>query len=83
VPLPTGAKPKRRIQPNVALPMLNWVPLRKITDTIFEELDDERILAELDFNEVSNLLPCMALPSCRALCVLQPEALTWACVAAV
>ena len=49
---PDGMRPKRRIQPNVALPMLNWVPLRKITDTIFEELDDEMVLQELDFNEV-------------------------------
>eukprot|EP00730_Choanoeca_flexa_P009306 TRINITY_DN12625_c1_g4_i1.p1 TRINITY_DN12625_c1_g4~~TRINITY_DN12625_c1_g4_i1.p1 ORF type:complete len:948 (+),score=345.06 TRINITY_DN12625_c1_g4_i1:238-3081(+) len=48
---PDGMRPKRRIQPNVALPMLNWVPLRKITDTIFEELDDELVLQELDFNE--------------------------------
>lgn len=27
---PMGMKAKRRIQPNVPLPMLNWVPLRKV-----------------------------------------------------
>ncbi|EDQ90265.1 uncharacterized protein MONBRDRAFT_31999 [Monosiga brevicollis MX1] len=48
---PDGMKPKRRIHPNVALPFLNWRPLRKITDTIFEELDDEAILATFDFAE--------------------------------
>jgi hypothetical protein len=48
---PPGMKPKRRIQPNVNLPMLNWVPLRKIQDTIFEGLDDESILTEMDFSE--------------------------------
>ncbi len=47
--VPPGMKQKRRITPNVAIPMVNWVPLRKITDTIFEQLDDERVLAEVDF----------------------------------
>jgi hypothetical protein len=47
--VPPGMKQKRRITPNVAIPMVNWVPLRKITDTIFEQLDDERVLAEIDF----------------------------------
>ena len=50
---PPGMKHKRRIQPNVPLPMLNWVPLRKVNDTIFENLDDETVLQKLDFREVS------------------------------
>lgn len=49
---PPGMKPKRRIQPNVPLPMLNWVPLRNVSNTIFQELDDETVLADLDFREV-------------------------------
>ena len=48
---PAGMKPKRRIQPNVPLPMLNWVPLRKVKDTIFEMLDDEVVIKEMDFSE--------------------------------
>eukprot|EP00052_Salpingoeca_macrocollata_P009845 m.77324 g.77324 ORF g.77324 m.77324 type:complete len:908 (+) comp17281_c0_seq1:168-2891(+) len=42
---------RRRIQPNVPLPMLNWVPLRKVNDTIFDGLDDEAIIQEMDFRE--------------------------------
>jgi hypothetical protein len=49
---PPGMKPKRRITPNVPLPIFNWVPLRKVTNTIFEELDDEAILNEMDFRDV-------------------------------
>eukprot|EP00049_Salpingoeca_infusionum_P027281 m.31484 g.31484 ORF g.31484 m.31484 type:complete len:956 (-) comp9422_c1_seq2:510-3377(-) len=48
---PPGMKPKRRYKPNVALPMLNWVPLRNVSDTIFEELDDEPVLLEMDWSE--------------------------------
>eukprot|EP00048_Salpingoeca_helianthica_P023316 m.23583 g.23583 ORF g.23583 m.23583 type:complete len:978 (-) comp8539_c1_seq1:23-2956(-) len=48
---PAGMKAKRRIQPNVPLPMLNWVVLRKINGTIFDELDDERVLQEFNFSE--------------------------------
>ena len=51
---PTGMKAKRRIQPNVPLPMLNWVPLRKVDDTIFDQIDDERVLAELNFADFEN-----------------------------
>eukprot|EP01147_Barroeca_monosierra_P001750 gene1750-4863_t len=48
---PPGMRPKPRITPNVPLPMLNWVPLRNVSGTIFEELDDQPILEELDFSE--------------------------------
>ncbi|EGD81374.1 hypothetical protein PTSG_02093 [Salpingoeca rosetta] len=48
---PPGMKPKPRITPNVALPMLNWVPLRNVTGTIFEELDDQPIIEAFDFAE--------------------------------
>jgi len=40
---------KPRITPKVPLPMVNWVPLRKVTGTIFEFLTDEQVLLELDF----------------------------------
>jgi hypothetical protein len=46
---------KRRIQPNVNLPMLNWVPLRKVTNTIFEEIDDENVMGEIDFRAFEKL----------------------------
>jgi hypothetical protein len=59
---PPGMKAKRRIQPNVPLPMLNWVPLRKINETIFDELDDERVLQELNFSEVSSPSCFFSLP---------------------
>ena len=48
---PPGMKPKPRITPNVALPMLNWVPLRNVTGTIFEELDDQPIIEAMDFSD--------------------------------
>eukprot|EP00055_Hartaetosiga_balthica_P017277 m.114632 g.114632 ORF g.114632 m.114632 type:complete len:949 (-) comp9281_c4_seq1:142-2988(-) len=48
---PPGMMPKSRIQPKVPLPMLNWVPLRNVTGTIFEELDDSDVLNDLDFGE--------------------------------
>jgi len=35
----------------VPLPMVNWVPLRKITGTIFETLTDEQVLLEMDFSD--------------------------------
>lgn len=31
--------------------MLNWVPLRKITNTIFEDISDDLVLSEIDFTE--------------------------------
>eukprot|EP00056_Hartaetosiga_gracilis_P005313 m.83493 g.83493 ORF g.83493 m.83493 type:complete len:949 (+) comp12123_c0_seq2:16-2862(+) len=48
---PPGMMPKARIQPKVPLPMLNWVPLRNVSGTIFEELDDADVLADMDFGE--------------------------------
>lgn len=50
-----GKGMKRRIQPNVPLPMLNWVPLRKVDNTIFEVIDDENVLAEIDFREFEKM----------------------------
>lgn len=35
--------------------MLNWVPLRKIDGTIFQNIDDENVLNELDFSEFEEL----------------------------
>jgi len=44
-----GGRERSRIVPKVPLPMVNWIPLRKITNTIFEEINDEQTLQELDF----------------------------------
>ena len=46
-----GMAIKPRVTPNVPLPMVNWVPLRKITGTIFESLTDEQVLLEMDFSD--------------------------------
>lgn len=46
-------KAKRRIQTRVKLPMLNWVAVdaSKITDTVFQEIDDEKVHELVDFSE--------------------------------
>lgn len=51
VPPMMGMAIKPRVTPNVPLPMVNWVPLRKITGTIFETLTDEQVLLEMDFSD--------------------------------
>lgn len=48
-------EPRPRIVPNVPLPMVNWLPLRNVKGTIFEELSDEKPLAEINFTEFEKL----------------------------
>ncbi|GAB1597942.1 formin-like protein 3 isoform X1 [Argonauta hians] len=42
---------KRKFEPKVNLPVLNWLPLSNVHKTIFEELDDTIIYEEIDFSD--------------------------------
>ena len=44
---------KRKIETKYRLPLLNWasIPATQISGTIFEQLDDERVLKAIDFAE--------------------------------
>ncbi|XP_065183760.1 formin-like protein isoform X2 [Sycon ciliatum] len=56
-PMPgmAGGKQRALIKSNVPLPMLNWVVLREVDNTIFKSIDDEAILATFDFHEFESL----------------------------
>nr|XP_045015528.1 formin-like protein 1 isoform X2 [Jaculus jaculus] len=49
----TGVKAKKPIQTKFRMPLLNWVALKpsQITGTVFTELNDERVLQELDMSD--------------------------------
>ncbi|EFB29841.1 hypothetical protein PANDA_008479, partial [Ailuropoda melanoleuca] len=51
-PLP-GVKAKKPIQTKFRMPLLNWVALKpsQITGTVFTELNDEKVLQELDMSD--------------------------------
>ncbi|ERE68636.1 formin-like protein 3 isoform 1 [Cricetulus griseus] len=51
--LRTGVKAKKPIQTKFRMPLLNWVALKpsQITGTVFTELNDEKVLQELDMND--------------------------------
>eukprot|EP00106_Octopus_bimaculoides_P019960 XP_014787402.1 PREDICTED: formin-like protein 3 isoform X1 [Octopus bimaculoides] len=42
---------KRKFEPKVNLPVLNWLPLNNVRKTIFEELSDDVIYKEIDFSD--------------------------------
>ncbi|KAF3699957.1 Formin-like protein 2 Protein Man [Channa argus] len=48
----TGVKGKKAIQTKFRMPLLNWQPLKQnqVTGTVFNELDDEQILVELNMD---------------------------------
>nr|XP_048301823.1 formin-like protein 1 isoform X7 [Myodes glareolus] len=48
-----GVKTKKPIQTKFRMPLLNWVALKpsQITGTVFTELNDEKVLQELDMND--------------------------------
>ncbi|XP_051681711.1 formin-like protein 1 isoform X3 [Oryctolagus cuniculus] len=48
-----GVKAKKPIQTKFRMPLLNWVALKpsQITGTVFTELNDEKVLQELDMSE--------------------------------
>uniref|UniRef100_A0A452SFR3 Formin like 1 n=1 Tax=Ursus americanus TaxID=9643 RepID=A0A452SFR3_URSAM len=52
LPLP-GVKAKKPIQTKFRMPLLNWVALKpsQITGTVFTELNDEKVLQELDMSD--------------------------------
>ncbi|KAM3923937.1 formin-like protein 1 [Leptodactylus fuscus] len=47
---------KKTIQPKCRMPVLNWVALKptQITGTVFTQLNDEKVLEELDMSEFEN-----------------------------
>ncbi|KAF7661661.1 hypothetical protein LDENG_00256450 [Lucifuga dentata] len=49
-PAPGGVKSKKTIQTKFRMPLFNWQPLKptQVTGTIFNELDDEQVLGELN-----------------------------------
>uniref|UniRef100_A0A8D0NKY1 Formin-like protein 1 n=1 Tax=Sus scrofa TaxID=9823 RepID=A0A8D0NKY1_PIG len=49
----TGVKPKKPIQTKFRMPLLNWVALKpnQITGTVFTEINDEKVLRELDMSD--------------------------------
>ncbi|BFF96604.1 formin-like protein [Drosophila madeirensis] len=54
MPAPDGAMTiKRKVPTKYKLPTLNWIPLKpnQVRGTIFNELDDEKIFKQIDFNE--------------------------------
>jgi len=44
-----GLPPKRKIQPKVPLPTLNWMAIKDPSSTMFTEIDDENFLKGYDF----------------------------------
>uniref|UniRef100_A0A8C9MBK7 Formin like 1 n=1 Tax=Panthera tigris altaica TaxID=74533 RepID=A0A8C9MBK7_PANTA len=52
LPVP-GVKAKKPIQTKFRMPLLNWVALKpsQITGTVFTELNDEKVLQELDMSD--------------------------------
>ncbi|ELV10103.1 Formin-like protein 3 [Tupaia chinensis] len=51
--LSPGVKAKKPIQTKFRMPLLNWVALKpsQITGTVFTELNDEKVLQELDMSD--------------------------------
>ncbi|KAG8505089.1 Formin-like protein 2 [Galemys pyrenaicus] len=49
----SGVKAKKPIQTKFRMPLLNWVALKpsQITGTVFTELNDEKVLQELDMSD--------------------------------
>lgn len=44
---------KRKIQTKYKLPLLNWaaIPATQVAGTVFSQLDDEKIIKTIDFND--------------------------------
>lgn len=51
-----GVSIKKTIQPKYRMPILNWVALKpaQINGTVFTQLDDDKVLQELDMSEFEN-----------------------------
>ena len=59
-PPPPGSMPgattlSKSYTSRVRLPMLNWTVVKNITKTVFEELNDKRIVSTLNFREFETL----------------------------
>lgn len=55
-PMTNGVSIKKTIQPKYRMPILNWVALKpaQINGTVFTQLDDDKVLQELDMSEFEN-----------------------------
>uniref|UniRef100_F7AXL0 Formin-like protein n=1 Tax=Ciona intestinalis TaxID=7719 RepID=F7AXL0_CIOIN len=60
--LPGGLKAKQRHHPKYRLPVLNWSALRpnQVAGTIFNELDDDSVLNEINMNEFEEMFKTRA-----------------------
>nr|CAB3246530.1 formin-like protein 2 [Phallusia mammillata] len=60
--LPGGLKAKQRHHPKYRLPVLNWSALRpnQVSGTIFNELDDESVLGNIDMNDFEEMFKTRA-----------------------
>ncbi|KAM8723030.1 formin-like protein 1 [Acanthopagrus schlegelii] len=58
----TGLKSKKPIQTKFRLPLLNWQALKpnQVTGTVFNELDDEQVLGELNMDMFEDLFKTRA-----------------------
>uniref|UniRef100_H3D2A0 Formin like 1 n=1 Tax=Tetraodon nigroviridis TaxID=99883 RepID=H3D2A0_TETNG len=60
--LPLGLKTKKPIQTKYRMPLLNWQTLKptQVKDTVFNELDDEQVLGELNMDMFEDLFKTRA-----------------------
>uniref|UniRef100_A0A671Y4F6 Formin like 1 n=1 Tax=Sparus aurata TaxID=8175 RepID=A0A671Y4F6_SPAAU len=61
-PPPPGLKSKKPIQTKYRLPLLNWQALKpnQVTGTVFNELDDEQVLGELNMDMFEDMFKTRA-----------------------
>ncbi|KAG9474384.1 hypothetical protein GDO78_004599 [Eleutherodactylus coqui] len=54
--MPNGVSIKKTIQPKHRMPVLNWVALKptQISGTVFTQLNDDKVLQELDMSDFEN-----------------------------
>ncbi|XP_077108763.1 formin-like protein 1 [Ranitomeya variabilis] len=54
--MPNGVSIKKTIQPKYRMPVLNWVALKptQINGTVFTQLNDDKVLQELDMSDFEN-----------------------------
>lgn len=62
---------KRKIETKYKLPLLNWVtiPATQISGTVFNSLNDESILKELDFTDFEETFKTKGQPG-KMICTL-------------
>ncbi|XP_077978511.1 formin-like protein 2 isoform X2 [Glandiceps talaboti] len=63
-PLPGSVTIKKRVQTKYRLPALNWVAIKpnQIRGTVFSELDDDKVMTEIDFGQFEETFKTKAQP---------------------